>query len=247
MSGSQRSQGWKRQILGLRKLHCQTTAARSPHGHAEVTTVRRLGCKLNTHPRWRWLLLRHGAPADDRPFPTRRPMDTEEQHFEGELCVVPRKAESRSGSWTWPPPSSASSANRKNPPQEPANSTRGMCAATARRSWPNSPRRKHPRRTTRTEASDSPKRKPARWRAFSCPRGHERGGRERDVDARLPGHKHDHQCHSHDSGNDVHGSLGGEPVAGRRGGHLARGVGSRFVHDLKHGRRPGPPLSDKHS
>lgn len=246
MSGSQRSQGCRRQILGLRKLHCQTTAARSPHGHAEVTTVRRLGCKLNTHPRWRWLLLRHGAPADDRPFPTRRPMDTKEQHFEGELCVVPRKAESRSGSWTWPPPSSASSANRKNPPQEPANSTRGMCAATARRSWPNSPRRKHPRRTTRTEASDSPKRKPARWRAFSCHRGHERGS-ERDVDARLPGHKHDHQCHSHESGNDVHGSLGGEPVAGRRGGHLARGVGSRCVHGLKHGRRPGPPLSDKHS
>src|SRR2546429_4267962 len=51
--------------------------------------------------------------------------------------------------------------------------------------------RSHPRRTTRTEASDSPKRKPARWRAFSCHRGHERG-RERDVDARLPGRSEEH-------------------------------------------------------
>lgn len=170
-------------------------------------------------------------------------MDTEEQHFEGELCVVPRKAESRSGSWTWPLPSSACSANRKSPPQAPANSMRGTCAAIARRSWPDSPRRKHRRRTLRTEASDSPKRQPAKWRAFSCPFGH---GRDHDSGSRLPGRKHHHQRHGHDGCGDVHGPLGGEPVAGRRRGHLARGVGRRCVHGLKHGCRPGTPLSDKH-
>jgi hypothetical protein len=60
--------GMEAKILGLPEARCQTAAAPSPHGHAKVTTVRRPGCKLNPHPRWRRLLLRLGAPADDRLF-----------------------------------------------------------------------------------------------------------------------------------------------------------------------------------
>ena len=56
--------------------------------------------------------------------------------LQGELCAVPRKAESLCGLWIWPRPSIASSATRKNLQPVPAVFTRVTCAATARRNWP---------------------------------------------------------------------------------------------------------------